>query len=209
MEIKQIILDNPILTVMRDIPTEKVLSYTKAVMDGGVHFFEVALNSKDALEQIFLLKKHYGNSAYIGAGTAINIQRVKMAKEAGADFILSPSTDEDVLAYCQQNQISLIPGVLTPSDVSKCLRYGFDVLKLFPAGDMPKGYIKSLKGPFENTEYLALGGIHKENIAQFFQQGYLGVGIGSNMIPKHLIETNQWAEGSAHVASMVESIQFR
>ncbi len=209
MEIKQIVLDNPILTVMRDIPTDKILSYTKAVMDGGVRFFEVALNSKEALEQIVLLKKYFRNSAYIGAGTAIHIERVKIAVEAGADFILSPSTDEDVLAYCRQNQISLIPGVLTPSDVSKCLRYGFEVLKLFPAGDMPKGYIKSLKGPFEKTEYLAFGGINKDNILEFFNQGYLGVGIGSNMIPKHLIEKNQWAEGSAHVASMVEMIQSR
>lgn len=209
MDMKQIIGNNPILAVMRDIPTEKLLSYTKAVIDGGVHFFEVALNSKDALAQITCLKKYVGSSALVGAGTAVTVERVKAGVAAGADFLLSPSTDEDVLSYCYQNQISLIPGVLTPSDVSKCMRYGFRVLKLFPAGDMPKGYIKSLKGPFEDTEYVAMGGINRHNITQYFQQGYLGVGIGSDMIPKDLMQKNAWAAGSAHVAGLVESIKFR
>lgn len=209
MDMKQVIGDNPILAVMRDIPTEKLLSYAKAVIDGGVHFFEVALNSRDALEQIGRLKKYVGSSALVGAGTAVTVEQVKAAVAAGADFLLSPSTDEDVLVYCYQNQISLIPGVLTPSDVSKCLRYDFRVLKLFPAGDMPKGYIKSLKGPFEDTEYVAMGGVNRHNIAQYFEQGYLGVGIGSDMIPRELMQKNAWAAGSAHVAGMVESIKYR
>lgn len=203
MDMKQTVIDNPILAIMRNIPMEKVLNYVGAATEGGVGFFEVALNSKDAYEQIKLLKKNFQNIS-IGAGTAITVERAKAAIEAGADFLLSPSTDEDVLAYCQKNQIAIMPGALTPSDVSKCLRYGFPVIKLFPAGDMPMGYIKSLKGPFDETEYVAIGGVNKENMAQFFQQGYLGVGIGSNMIPKELVQNNKWAEASAYVANLVD-----
>ncbi len=203
MDMKQAMIENPILAIMRNIPTEKVLNYVGAAIEGGVGFFEVALNSKDAYEQIKLLKKNFKNIP-IGAGTAITVERAKAAIEAGADFLLSPSTDEDVLAYCQKNQIAIMPGALTPSDVSKCLRYGFSVIKLFPAGDMPMGYIKSLKGPFDETEYVAIGGVKKGNMAQFFHQGYLGVGIGSNMIPKELVQNNNWAEASAYVAELVD-----
>ena len=202
MDMKQTVIDNPVLAIMRNIPTEKVLNYVGAAIEGGVGFFEVALNSKDAYEQIKLLKKNFQNIP-IGAGTAITVERAKAAIEAGADFLLSPSTDENVLAYCQKNQIAIMPGALTPSDVSKCLRYGFPVIKLFPAGDMPMGYIKSLKGPFDETEYVAIGGVKKENMAQFFQQGYLGVGIGSNIIPNDMIQRNAWEEASAYVAELV------
>ena len=130
------------------------------------------------------------------------MERAKAAIEAGADFLLSPSTDEDVLAYCQKNHIAIMPGALTPSDVSKCVRYGFPVIKMFPAGDMPMGYIKSLKGPFDETEYVAIGGVKKENMAQFFNQGYLGVGIGSNIIPSDMIQRDAWEEASAYVAEL-------
>lgn len=210
MDIRQTVMENPILAIMRNVPTEKVLNYAGALMKGGIRFFEVALNSKDAYEQIVLLKKHYGDKAHIGAGTAITVERAKAAVEAGADFLLAPSTDEDVLAYCQKNQIAMMPGALTPSDVSKCLRYGFSVIKLFPAGDMPTGYVKSLKGPFEETEYVAIGGVKKENIQEFFRQGYMGVGISSSMIPKEMVEADAWEEAAGYVADMVSiAKQFR
>ena len=78
-----------------------------------------------------------------------------------------------VLEYCRDQGIAMLPGALTPSDVSACLRYGFSTIKLFPAGDMPKGYIKSLKGPLDGTEYVAIGGVNPGNIGDFFRQGYL------------------------------------
>ena len=205
-KMKQLVLENPILAILRNVPTDKVLNYAGAIMEGGIRFFEVALNSKDALEQIALLKKHYGHRAHIGAGTAITVERAKAAVEAGAEFLLAPSTDEDVLAWCRDNGVSMMPGALTPSDVSKCLRYGFSVIKLFPAGDMPKNYIKSLKGPFDETDYVAIGGVNRENMADFLAQGYIGVGMGSNVIPKEMVEQNDWIGAAKNVAQTVKML---
>ena len=206
-KMKQLVLENPILAIMRNVPTEKVLNYAGAILEGGIRFFEVALNSKDALEQIALLRKHFGDRAHIGAGTAITIERAKAAVEAGAEFLLAPSTDEDVLSWCRDNGVSIMPGALTPSDVSKCLRYGFPVIKLFPAGDMPRNYIKSLKGPFDDTDYVAIGGVSRENMADFFAQGYIGVGMGSNVIPKEMVEKNDWAGAAEYVAQTVKLLE--
>lgn len=82
----------------------------------------------------------------------------------------------------------MLPGALTPAAASVCVRHGFHTIKLFPAGDMPKGYIKSLKGPFDETEYVAICGVNKDNIADFMHEGYIGVGIGSNMVPREAME---------------------
>lgn len=207
MDLRKVIAENPILAIMRNVPLEITLDYAKAIIDGGINFFEVALNSPNALEQICMLKKAFGDKAYIGAGTAITVERAKSAVEAGAQFLLAPSTDPDVLEYCRDNNIPILPGALTPSDVTTCLRYGFEVIKLFPAGDMPKGYIKSLKGPLDNTDYVAIGGVNKDNLADFFGQGYIGVGLGSNILPKEAVKKRDWAAASNYVKELLISIK--
>lgn len=207
MDMKQLVNENPLLAIMRNVPLEKTLDYAGAILEGGVTFFEVALNSPHAPEQIAMLCKAFGGRAHIGAGTAITIDRAKTAVEAGAQFLLSPSTDAEVLAYCRAESIPMLPGALTPSDVTTCLKYGFSVIKLFPAGDMPKGYVKSLKGPLDGTEYVAIGGVTRDNAADFIRQGYLGVGLGSNILPKDAVAAGDWVAASRYVSDMLADIK--
>lgn len=207
MDIRKVVLENPLLAIMRNVPYEKTIPYAEAIVNGGVRFFEVALNSPRACEQISMLRAHFGEDVYIGAGTANTLERARAAVEAGAMFLLSPSTDSEVVLYCEENGIALMPGVLTPSDVSFCIRHGFTTLKLFPAGDMPPGYVKSLKGPLDETEYVAIGGVTPENIGTFFQNGYIGVGLGSAILPKQFVKEERWEEGTAYVADLVRRIR--
>lgn len=207
MDIRAVVRENPLLSIMRNVPLEITIPYAQSIFDGGVHFFEVALNSPHAPEQIAMLRAHFGEDAWVGAGTAITVERAETAILAGAQFLLAPSTDPEVLAWCRAHGIAIMPGCLTPSDVSCCLRYGFDTIKLFPAGDMPQGYIKSLKGPFDNTEYVAIGGVNPGNIADFLRQGYIGVGLGSNMLPRELVAARDWSACTQFVAAMMEEIR--
>lgn len=193
---------------MRNVPLEKTIAYAQAVVDGGVNCFEVALNSKDALKQISMLRAHFGKQALIGAGTAITVELAKNAIEAGAQFLLTPSTHEDVLAYCAKENIMFLPGALTPSDVATCLRYGFSTLKLFPAGSVQDNYVKSLKGPFDGTEYVAIGGVDTNNVQDFFRQGYLAVGLGSNLITKEMVASGDWEEAKKTVAALVSKVSI-
>ena len=206
MNIRKVVLENPLLAIMRNVPVEKTIPYAEAIVSGGVKFFEVALNSPAACEQIRMLQAHFPEDVYIGAGTAITVERAKAAIDAGAQFLLSPSTDSEVILFCEEHGIALMPGVLTPSDVSFCVRHGFTTLKLFPAGDMPPGYVKSLKGPLDGTEYVAIGGVTRDNIADFFRSGYIGVGLGSAILPKQYVNENRWEEGAEYVADLMRRI---
>ena len=207
MDIRKVVMENPLLAIMRNVPLNKTVPYAEAVVKGGVRFFEVAMNSKDACEQIRILNDHFGDDVYIGAGTAITTKRVKDAVSVGAKFILTPSADRDVVLYCEENNIAMLPGVMTPTDVSFCLQHGFNTLKLFPAGELPAGYIKSLKGPFDEAEYVAIGGVNPDNIGEFFKQGYIGVGLASSIMPKMFVEENRFEEGSAYVANLLSIIR--
>lgn len=134
MNMRETVQENPLLAIMRNVPLERTEDYVGAVIRGGVRFFEVAMNTPHALEQIRLIRNSFGKEILVGAGTVLTAEAAEKAVESGAQFLLSPSSDEQVLAYCQENDIMMMPGVLTPSDVALCLRYGFSTLKLFPAG---------------------------------------------------------------------------
>lgn len=207
MNLKETVQKNPILAIMRNVPLEKTLDYAGAIYKGGVSFFEVALNSPDALKQIRMLREYFGEEVSVGAGTAATIELAEKAIEAGAQFLLSPATDEMVLGWCQERQIAMMPGSLTPSEVLTCKKYGYSVIKLFPAGMMPYGYVKSLKGPIEDAEYVAIGGVNAGNLDEFLRAGYLGVGLGNNILPGDILKTNDWAAGSSYVRTMLEKAQ--
>ena len=186
---KHILENNRICAIMRGVPLGKTLDYADAVYRGGVRMFEVAMNSGDAARQIELMRKHFGDNAYVGAGTVISAKRCEAAREAGAQFFLTPSATTGTMEFCRV-----------------CLEYGYTIMKLFPAGDMPPSYIKSLKGPFDGTEYVAVGGVDAGNIKTFLDNGFIGVGIGSNLMPKEYVKNDAWDKASEYVKGIVGSI---
>lgn len=203
---KKILEHNKICAIMRNVPLEKTLDYAEAVYNGGIRMFEVAMNSHDAVRQIEMMRRRFGDEAYVGAGTVITQARCEAAREAGAQFFLTPSATVGTMEFCRRYDIPLLPGVLTPTDVAVCLEYGYSIMKLFPAGDMPPSYIKSLKGPFDGTEYVAVGGVSVDNIGELLAQGFIGVGIGSSLIPKEYVKNNEWEKASEHIRKIVEQV---
>ncbi len=204
---EELIRAHKIIAILRNVPNEILDSYVKCIYDAGIRMLEVALNSENALKQIEWICSRYEGKLTVGAGTAITPILAEKALCAGAQFVLSPSADEDVLQYCCKNRLQLLPGVMTPSDVSLCLKYGYSTLKLFPAGDLPMGYAKSLKGPFSQTNYVAFGGVSPENAESYFENGFIGVGIGSNLIPSPLLQEGKWDEAAQRIASLCEKVK--
>ena len=202
MDMYEVFAQNPLLAILRNVPKEITLDYAGAILRGGVKVFEVALNSPDALEQITLLHKTYGSKCLVGAGTAISDECAQTALDAGAQFLLTPGTPPDVLAFCRDRDVMLLPGVLTPTDVAVSLQYGFQTMKLFPAGDMPRSYVKDLKGPYNDTHYIAIGGVTPDNIQEFRRAGCLGVGLASSLMPKDKVAARDWDACAAYVHAL-------
>lgn len=207
MDMYEVFAQNPLLAILRNVPKEITLDYAGAILKGGVKVFEVALNSPDALEQITMLRKAYGGQCLIGAGTAITVERAQAALDAGAQFLLTPGTPLDVFAFCRDRNVMLLPGVLTPTDVATSLQFGYKTMKLFPAGSMPRHYVKDLQGPFDGTNYMAIGGVSPANIREFFDAGCISVGLASSLMPKDAVAANDWEACAAYVRGMVDQIQ--
>lgn len=100
-------------------------------------------------------------------------------------YILTPGFDEQIVRYALEKKIEVLPGVLTPSEVQAAVNCGIHLAKLFPADAFSDRYIKALKGPFPEMDYVAVGGVTPENAVNFYRLGYKGVAAGSNLVPKH------------------------
>ena len=191
--------------ILRNVKKEDVLKAGEILIKHSIKDFEVTYNTKESLEIVKILKKEFPD-ARIGMGTILTVEELIKAEESGAEFILTPSVNEEVLKYAGENNIELIPGVFSPSEVALALRYGFNYLKLFPAIDLPDSYINNLKGPFDKVEFMAVGGVEKDNITDFFKAGFKSVGMGSSLIKKSYLESKDWENLEKHVKEIAEII---
>ena len=189
---KDIVSKHKIIAILRNVPEKELQAYTESLYEGGIRAFEVSFTTEHARDQIYFMKRTLPGDSVVGAGSVLNEREVREAEEAGADFMLSPSTCQEVIAYCAKQEIAYMPGVLTPSDMGLSLSYGFHVLKLFPANAFSIGYRNSLRGPFPQADFVAVGGVSLKNAAEYLNNGYAGVGIGSSLVKEALFLQKKW-----------------
>ena len=142
----------------------------------------------------------------IGAGTVMTAEQVAVAAEAGAEYMISPDTSEAVIKATLAAGAVSIPGALTPTEVAVAYGYGADFVKLFPAGELGLSYIKAIRAPLAHIPMLAVGGVNENNLSAFLDAGLAGVGVGSNIVDKKLIEKGDFAALTALALRYTEQI---
>jgi 2-dehydro-3-deoxyphosphogluconate aldolase/(4S)-4-hydroxy-2-oxoglutarate aldolase len=187
-QILQQILDSKIVAIVRGVKPEEMLATAKALLDGGVKCLEVTFDqtNKQTIEQTLtslrLLKENYSQEILLGAGTVVSVEQVDSAVAAGAEYIISPNTNPDVIKRTKSLGKISIPGALTPSESVLAYESGADIVKLFPAGVLGTAYIKALVGPLSYIPFVAVGGVNENNVAEFIKAGAKGVGVGGNLV---------------------------
>lgn len=187
MEPIQAIRESRALIIIRGDFGDRLEDITRVLVEEGFLAIEVAMNSPHALEQTARIAQAFKDRAAIGAGTVLSITEARRALEAGASFIVSPHTDESLLAFCRENGIPAIPGAFTPSEIWRAWQGGAAMVKIFPA--MPGGpeYLRNLRGPFPDIPFLPTGGVTIENAAAFLRAGAVAVGIGSALVGSYVM----------------------
>lgn len=186
-----------VIAIVRGIPSDRILDLAEALYGGGITCIEVTFDQsneekrKDTCAAIRCLKERLGEQICIGAGTVLSVQQVQQASEAGAEYIISPNVDEEVIYETKRLEMVSIPGALTPSEVVKAHQHGADIVKLFPAGELGPGYIKAVKTPLPHIPVTAVGGVNPENCASFIKAGAIGVGCGGNLVSAKLVQENR------------------
>lgn len=187
-----IIMETRVIAIVRGIPSTQICTLARAICDGGLRCLEVTFDHsrpggiEDTLQSIRLLSEQFKEELYIGAGTVMSAEEVAQAKEAGAEYIISPHTDEVVIRETKRLGLVSIPGAMTPSEAANAWNWGADIVKLFPAGILGPAYIAALKAPLKQIPFIAVGGITPQNAPDFLNAGCIGVGVGGNLVSPKL-----------------------
>ncbi len=170
-----------IIAIMRGVEREHVAAATEALLLGGITVMEITLNSPDALRIIDSMQTQYATQMFIGAGTVLDLQDAKSAIAAGASYLVTPNTDEEVIRWAKSQDIPVFPGAMTPTEIVKAWKAGATAVKVFPSASLGLPYIQELMGPLNHIPLIAVGGVHESNIKQFLDIGCYGVGIGGSL----------------------------
>ncbi|HHE5697716.1 TPA: bifunctional 4-hydroxy-2-oxoglutarate aldolase/2-dehydro-3-deoxy-phosphogluconate aldolase [Citrobacter amalonaticus] len=196
-----------LIAIVRGIEPESVLPLAEALYAGGVEVIEVTCNSTRYLESITALKTKMGDKMKVGAGTVINPVMAQLVIDAGADFVLSPDFNPDVVSMVHEKQRLMIPAVMTPSEILQACRLGVDLLKLFPANSLGIDYLKEIQGPLDNLALIPVGGITLENTASFAQAGAFAVGVGSALTNKQWVKDGEWGKITRQAEAFIRAFR--
>lgn len=175
-------------------PERDAAPLARALTEGGVPVAEVTFRAAGADKAIALMKKECPDML-VGAGTVLTTEQVDKAKAAGAEFIVTPGLDPDLVKYCQKVGLPIFPGCTTPTDYHTAYKLGLEVLKFFPAsesGGLPK--IKAMSAPFPMFKVMPTGGISLKNLKEYISCPVICACGGSYMVTADLIENQKWDE---------------
>ncbi len=176
-DITKIIKSEKVVAILRAKNEADIAPVVDTLVDSDIKVLEITSNTPGYLTGITATKEKYPN-ILIGAGTVINTTIAEAAIKAGAQFLVTPNTNVDVIKFAHTHNIPVLVGALTPTEVCVAHENGADVIKLFPAGNFGVSYFKSVMGPLNNIEYFAVGGIKTNNTKEWFDAGAKGVGYG-------------------------------
>lgn len=166
----------------------------KALCEGGVPVAEVTFRAAGAPLAIKIMKETCPDMI-VGAGTVTTTAQIDEAIEAGAQFIVTPGFDAELVAYAQSKDIAIYPGCTTPTDYHQALKFGLEVLKFFPAeqsGGLAK--IKAMSAPFPQFKVMPTGGVSLKNLKDYLSAPVIAACGGSYMVTADLIDNQKWDE---------------
>ena len=182
-----------IVVIVRGVGADKIVPLAEAMYRGGIRFVEVTFDAsgrcadEETAGKIRLLCEALGDRMHFGAGTVLTERQLVLAAEAGAEYIISPDTNPDIIRKTKALGLLSMPGAFTPSEIVTAHNAGADYVKLFPAGELGVSYFKAVTAPLNHIKMLAVGGITLDNIAAYLAAGAYGFGIGAAIVDKKLL----------------------
>lgn len=188
----------PIIGILRGIDSARVERIVDLYSKVGFTTVEITMNTPGATEMIKSLRSTY-TDLNIGAGTIRNKEELMAALNAGATFIVTPFADFEVINICVDQTIPIFVGAYTPLEIYNAWKAGATAIKIFPATTGGLKHIKAIKGPLDMIPLIPTGGIGPHNLVDCLNIGVYGVGMGSQLFPKVLVEAENRQELEQHL----------
>jgi 2-dehydro-3-deoxyphosphogluconate aldolase/(4S)-4-hydroxy-2-oxoglutarate aldolase len=185
------VLDSGIVAVVRSPDSQQLVDVCRALSDGGVTVVEITMTVPDALDVVRAVRRALGDRLLLGAGTILDAETARAALLAGAEYLVAPTVNLDVIRLCQRYDKLVMPGAFTPTEILAAWEAGADIVKVFPADVLGPPFFKALRGPLPQVRLMPTGGVDLTTAADFLRAGACCLGIGSQLVePRAVAERN-------------------
>ncbi len=204
--------ESKVIVVCRGIAPEEIVKVASALYEGGIRFMEVPFNQADpstfaaTAAKIKAVRDALDGKMHVGAGTVITMEQFELAKAAGAEIIVSPTMEEDVITATKAAGLISMPGCATPSEMTKAYKLGADLIKLFPSSVVNLKVVKEIRVPLNHLPLVCFGGVSAENIQEVLATGVVGVGMASSILDKQALKDKDYAKITALAKAVTEQI---
>lgn len=184
-----------VVPVVRASSAETAARICEAIVAGGINCLEVTLTIPDALPLIRNLRERFGETVLLGAGTVLDVAAAGKCLDAGAQFIITPYLNPEIIEFCQSAGAVVCAGALTPTEIFSAWRAGAHCVKVFPASAAGgANYLKAIRAPFPEIRLVPTGGVDLANVAEFFAAGAFAVGVGGELADEKILSSRGAAE---------------
>lgn len=199
-------LDPPVIGILRGISKDFFGPLMDAALEAGLHAIEVTMNTRHAEAMVAAQRLSLPEGKLLGMGTIRNLDEAKRALDAGAMFLVTPNTDEQVIDYARSRNIPVVAGALTPTEVYKAWSRGAELVKVFPCTNLGPEYIRDLLGPFDDIPLAAVGGVTRENAKAYLDAGASAVGVGGSLFGRRAINRQKTEDIFTNVRDFLDRI---
>ncbi len=187
------ILEGGIVAVVRAESGERLAQVVRALAEGGVTAAEITFTVPDAVGVIKRVREELGDSIVLGAGTVLDPETARAAMLAGAEYIVAPTVNLDVIRLCRRYDVVVMPGALTPTEVVAAWEAGADVVKIFPADLGGPAYLRALRGPLPQVRMMPTGGVDLTTAEAFLKAGACCLGVGGSLVEPKAVASGDFA----------------
>ena len=182
-----------LIPVVRVSSAQEAMDVADAIKEGGVSFIEITMSVQGAIDVIKELTQKYKDEIIMGAGTVLDTETGRAALLAGAQFIVSPTLNLDLIQLAHRYSAVVIPGAATPTEILTAWNAGADMVKVFPAGQLggPE-YLKALRGPLPQILLVPTGGVNLQNAGAFIKAGATALGVGGELVDKKAVKEKKF-----------------
>ena len=182
-----------LIPVVRVSSAREAMDVADAIKEGGVSFIEITMSVQGAIDVIKELTQKYKDEIIMGAGTVLDTETGRAALLAGAQFIVSPTLNLDLIQLAHRYSAVVIPGATTPTEILTAWNAGADMVKVFPAGQLggPE-YLKALRGPLPQILLVPTGGVNLQNAGAFIKAGATALGVGGELVDKKAVKEKKF-----------------
>jgi len=196
----------PIIGIMRGISFDVLDPLLETVIETGLQTIEITMNTAGAEQLIRQAVKKSAGRLTIGAGTVLDLKSLQIALKAGATFIVLPTLVPKVVKYCVTHKIPVFPGALTPQEIFNAWQAGATMVKVFPAKTFGPEYIKELKGPFNNIELMACGGVSPGNLKVYLANGAGAITFGSSVFRPDWLANREFSSINRRISQYLAAL---